>query len=116
VRSCWMGTLKVRMWSRRMPRSTWVTFQKLRRMRPAPATKINARANSATTSMRRRRLWLAPAEDDLPPSFSMSLIFCRAACQAGKHPKRTPLSSVAASVKSKTGTFRCGSASYGIPN
>src|SRR5580692_4571484 len=47
VRSCWMGTLKVRTWSRRMPRSTWVTYQKLRRMRPAPATSIKARANAA---------------------------------------------------------------------
>ena len=80
--------------------------------RPPPARSVRASPNSTTTSASRSRC-RAPADMTRPPSFRVSLMFCRAACHAGTHRTGRRRAAHAARVNSSTGTLRRTSASDG---
>ena len=74
--------------------------------KPALASNTTASAISETTSaLRKRRLPLAWADSDLPPSLSESLRLSREIWSAGASPKMIPVSSEMPNVHSNTNTF-----------
>ena len=94
------GSEKVSRRSVLKPRSTCGHLRAGRGSPARPPTGASARARTPRRPARaaaggaRRRA-------TRPPSFSVSLVFCRAACHAGTHPKSTPESRQAAKVNSE---------------
>ena len=84
------------------PRSTEVSFWKLRIRRPAPTSSISASATSATIRVLRIRSEWRPEVAPRPPSRSTPTRLPPADCSAGIRPKATPVTSERSSAKPRT--------------
>ena len=88
------------------PGSVLRSLMKLFTSRPAPISRTSESATSETTSRLCIRLRPRPSVAPRPPSLSDSFMSIRALWMAGASPKRTPVKSVAPSVKPSTGRSR----------
>ena len=96
------------------PRSTRCNDQRLRSIRPAPTSRITARAISTTTSMLRNR-WRPPPLDALwLPSFRLSARLTRRARRAGIRLKTRLVRSATPAVNASTRASRPAADTRGI--
>ena len=88
------------------PMGTCCRLARLCRSRPAPISRMVAKAISAAASILRRRARISPA-DPRPPCLRASPRFAPRARQAGASPKRSPVSSVKAQANRRTSESTC---------